>query len=175
MCFINDFSRWQKSPQNTVGYKVRKKPWDIVRKKHCDKQKSFCGPFWKLKCWAGSYVFEIFFSKWKMVLRVSVKPSPSLSPIDNWLWDQLRAILNQKSLKPEGCFIGLEYNGMTFADVNICIILFFFENKVVSCTKWLNFTLNLIYPTQGKVLPLYYTFCCSLRENTQSFAWNGDQ
>ena len=109
-----------------------------MRKKHCDKQKSFCGPFWKLKCWAGSYVFEIFFSKWKMVLRVSVKPSPSLSPIDNWLWDQLRAILNQKSLKPEGCFIGLEYNGMTFADVNICIILFFFENKVVSCTRWLN-------------------------------------
>ena len=104
------------------------------------------------------------------MLRVSVKPSPSLSPIDNWLWDQLGAILNQKSLKPEGCFIGLGYNGMTFVDVNICIILFFFENKVISCTKWLNFTLNLIYPTQGKVLPLYYTFCCSLRENTQSFA-----
>ena len=115
-----------------------------MRKKHCDKQKSFCGPFWKLKCWAGSYVFEIFFSKWKMVLRVSVKPSPSLSPIDNWLWDQLRAILNQKSLKPEGCFIGLEYNGMTFADVSICIILFFFENKVVSCTRpgWIYIELN---------------------------------
>ena len=141
-----------------------------MRKKHCDKQKSFCGPFWKLKCSSGNYVFEILFSKWKMVLRVSVKPSPSLSPIDNWLWDQLGAILNQKSLKPEGCFIGLGYNGMTFVDVNICIILFFFENKVISCTKWLNFTLNLIYPTQGKVLPLYYTFCCSLRENTQSFA-----
>ena len=92
-----------------------------------------------------------------MVLRVSVKPSPSLSPIDNWLWDQLRAILNQKSLKPEGCFIGLEYNGMTFADVNICIILFFFEKKIVSCTKWLNFTLNLIYPTQGKAYYLCTT------------------
>ena len=78
-------------------------------------------------------------------------------------------------MNAQKCYWMLIYNAkiVTESDLRANVLIFALMN--VSSHYWSPFHPNECVFSRNEQQNLYYTFCCSLQENTQSSAWNGDQ